>query len=102
MIFIRLWRIDPQAYDPYGEDQNHETSFKDKVLQAAVDSWCKIQVLILNWFQVSGEHVEDLKPDTILQDSESIQPDLLRYPPPQLRYNFVCPPVKKPPTLLTG
>jgi hypothetical protein len=28
----------------YVEDQNHETSFKDKALQAAVDSWCKIQV----------------------------------------------------------
>jgi hypothetical protein len=27
------------------EDQNHETSFKDKALQAAVDSWCKIQVI---------------------------------------------------------
>ncbi|MBN1847492.1 MAG: hypothetical protein JW932_02820, partial [Deltaproteobacteria bacterium] len=28
-----------------GEDQNHETSFIVKVLQAAVDDWCKIQVL---------------------------------------------------------
>jgi len=37
--------FDPQAYDLYGEDQNHETSFKDKALQAAVDSWCKIQVM---------------------------------------------------------
>ena len=37
--------FDPQAYDLYGEDQNHETSFKDKALQAAVDNWCKIQVL---------------------------------------------------------
>jgi len=38
--------FDPQAYYLYGEDQNYETSFKDKGLQAAVDSWCKIQVLI--------------------------------------------------------
>ena len=44
----RSWSdFDPQAYYPYGEDQNHETSFKGKALQAAVDSWCKIQVLIL-------------------------------------------------------
>jgi hypothetical protein len=42
----RSWNeFDPQAYDLYGEDQNHETSFKDKALQAVVDSWCKIQVL---------------------------------------------------------
>jgi len=42
----RSWSdFDPQAYYPYGEDQNHETSFKDKALQAAVGSWCKIQVL---------------------------------------------------------
>ena len=46
MCLKRSWSdFDPQAYYPYGEDQNHETSFKDKVLQAAVDSWCKIQVL---------------------------------------------------------
>jgi hypothetical protein len=38
--------FDPQAYDLYGEDQNHETSFKGKALQAVVDSWCKIQVII--------------------------------------------------------
>jgi hypothetical protein len=31
--------FDPQAYYPYGEDQNHETSFKGKALQAIVDSW---------------------------------------------------------------
>ena len=37
--------FDPQAYYLYGEDRNYETSFKDKGLQAAVDSWCKIQVL---------------------------------------------------------
>jgi hypothetical protein len=37
--------FDPQAYNLYGEDQNHETSFKCKALQAVVDSWCKIQVL---------------------------------------------------------
>ncbi|MCP4628216.1 MAG: hypothetical protein GY850_32575 [bacterium] len=37
--------FDPQAYYPYGEDQNHETSFKDMALQAAVGSWCKIQVI---------------------------------------------------------
>jgi hypothetical protein len=44
----RSWSdFDPQAYYPYGEDQNHETSFKGKALQALVDSWCKIQVL--NW-----------------------------------------------------
>jgi len=42
----RSWSdFDPQAYYLYGEDQNHETSFKDKALQAVVDSWCKIQVL---------------------------------------------------------
>jgi hypothetical protein len=42
----RRWSdFDPQAYDPYGEDQNHETSFKGKALQAAVGSWCKIQVI---------------------------------------------------------
>jgi len=42
----RSWsNFDPQAYYLYGEDQNCETSFKDKGLQAAVDSWCKIQVL---------------------------------------------------------
>ena len=44
----RSWSdFDPQAYYLYGEDQNHETSFKGKALQAVVDSWCKIQVLIL-------------------------------------------------------
>ncbi len=43
----RSWSdFDPQAYYLYGEDQNHETSFKDKALQAVVDSWGKIQVLI--------------------------------------------------------
>jgi hypothetical protein len=36
---------DPQTYSRYGEDQNYETSFKGKALQAAVDSWCKIQSL---------------------------------------------------------
>ena len=42
----RSWSdFDPQAYYLYGEDQNHETSFKGRALQAAVDSWCKIQVL---------------------------------------------------------
>ncbi len=42
----RSWsNFDPQAYYLYGEDQNYETSFKDKGLQAAVDSWCKIQVI---------------------------------------------------------
>ena len=42
----RSWNdFDPQAYYLYGEDQNHETSFKGKALQAVVDSWCKIQVL---------------------------------------------------------
>ena len=42
----RSWSdFDPQAYNLYGEDQNHETSFKEKALQAGVDSWCKIQVL---------------------------------------------------------
>ncbi len=46
MCFKRSWSdFDPQAYDLYGEDQNLETSFKDKALQAVVDSWCKIQVL---------------------------------------------------------
>ncbi len=42
----RSWSdFDPQAYSLYGEDQNHETSFKNKALQAAVDSWRKIQVI---------------------------------------------------------
>jgi hypothetical protein len=42
-----IWSdFDPQAYDLYGEDQNHETSFKGKALQAVVDSWCKIQVVL--------------------------------------------------------
>jgi hypothetical protein len=42
----RSWiDFDPQAYNLYGEDQNHETNFKGKALQAAVDSSCKIQVL---------------------------------------------------------
>jgi len=42
----RSWsNFDPQAYYLYGEDQNYETSFKDKGLQAAVDSWCKIQIV---------------------------------------------------------
>jgi hypothetical protein len=42
----RSWNdFDPQAYKLYGEDQNHETSFKGKALQAIVDSWCKIQVI---------------------------------------------------------
>jgi hypothetical protein len=46
MFFIRSWSdFDPQAYTLYGEDQNNETSFKGEALQAAVDSWCKIQVL---------------------------------------------------------
>ena len=47
MCLKRSWSdFDPQAYYLYGEDQNHETSFKGKALQAVVDSWCKIQVLI--------------------------------------------------------
>ena len=42
----RSWNdFDPQAYYLYGEDQNHETSFKSKALQAVGDSWCKIQVI---------------------------------------------------------
>ena len=42
----RSWNdFDPQAYNLYGEDQNHETSFKGKALQAVVDTWCKIQVI---------------------------------------------------------
>ena len=36
----------------YGEDQNHETSFKGKALQAVVDSWCKIQVLVSKVFEI--------------------------------------------------
>jgi hypothetical protein len=45
----RSWSdFDPQAYYRYGEDQNHDTSFKGKAIQAVVDSWCKIQVLILS------------------------------------------------------
>ena len=39
--------FDSQAYCLYGENQNCETTFKDKVLQATVDGWCKIQVLSL-------------------------------------------------------
>jgi hypothetical protein len=47
LFLKRSWSdFDPQAYYLYGEDQNHETSFRDKALQAAVDSWCKIQVVI--------------------------------------------------------
>ncbi len=47
LFLKRSWSdFDPQAYYLYGEDQNHETSFKDKALQAAVDSWCKIQVIV--------------------------------------------------------
>jgi hypothetical protein len=43
----RCWSdFDPQAYYLYGEDQKHETSFKGKALQALVDSWCKIQVML--------------------------------------------------------
>ncbi|MBN1847367.1 MAG: hypothetical protein JW932_02150, partial [Deltaproteobacteria bacterium] len=38
----------PQAYYRYGEDQNHETSFIVKALQAAVDDSCKIQVLTVS------------------------------------------------------
>ena len=46
MYLKRSWSdFDPQAYYLYGEDQNHETSFKGKALQAVADSWCKIQVL---------------------------------------------------------
>jgi hypothetical protein len=42
----RRWSdFDPQAYTLYGEEQNHEASFKGKALQAVVDSWCKIQVI---------------------------------------------------------
>jgi len=44
----RSWSdFDPQAYYLYGKDQNHETSFKGKALQAVADSWCKIQELII-------------------------------------------------------
>ena len=44
----RSWSdFDLQAYTLYGEDQNHETSFKGKTLQAVGDSWCKIQVMTL-------------------------------------------------------
>jgi hypothetical protein len=44
----RSWSdFDLQAYDLYGEDQNHETSFKGKALQAVGDNWCKIQVMTL-------------------------------------------------------
>jgi hypothetical protein len=42
----RRWSdFDPQPYYLYGEDQNHETSFKGKALHAVVDSRCKIQVV---------------------------------------------------------
>ena len=47
LCFKRSWSdFDPQAYYLYGEDQNLETSFKGKELQAVVDSWCKIQVIL--------------------------------------------------------
>jgi hypothetical protein len=46
LFLKRSWSdFDPQPYHLYGEDQNHETSFKGKALQAVVDSWCKIQVV---------------------------------------------------------
>ena len=47
MCLKRSWSdFDPQPYYLlYGEDQNHEMSFKGKALQAVVDSWCKIQVI---------------------------------------------------------
>ncbi len=49
LFLKRSWSdFDPQAYYLYGEDQNHETSFKNKALQAAVDSWCRIQVILQN------------------------------------------------------
>jgi hypothetical protein len=42
----RSWSdFEPQAYKLYGEDQNHETSFKDKALQVVVGTWYKIQVI---------------------------------------------------------
>jgi hypothetical protein len=42
----RSWSdFDPQAYYRYGEDQDRETSFKGKALQAVGDSWCRIQVI---------------------------------------------------------
>ncbi len=41
----RSWSdFDPQAYYLYGEDQNHDTSFKGRALHAVADSWRKIQV----------------------------------------------------------
>jgi len=46
MCLKHSWsNFDPQAHYLYGEDQNCETSFKDKGLQTALDSWCKIQVV---------------------------------------------------------
>jgi hypothetical protein len=46
LFLKRSWSdFDPQAYYLYGEDQNHETSFKGRALQAVADSWCKIQVI---------------------------------------------------------
>ena len=45
LFLKRSWSdFDPKAYTLYGEDQNHETSFKGNALQGVVDSWCKIQV----------------------------------------------------------
>jgi len=51
----------------YGEDQDCKTSFKDKGLQAAVDSWCKIQVLhkeikvkTLNTKSLANQNSEEL------------------------------------------
>ena len=57
MCLKRSWSdFDPQAYYLYGEDQNHETSFKDRALQAEVDSWCKIQVIA--YFIDKGASIE--------------------------------------------
>jgi len=49
----RSWsNFDPQAYTLYGEDQNHETSFKGKALQAVVGTWCKLQVIVYSFFSL--------------------------------------------------
>jgi hypothetical protein len=54
----RSWGdFDPQAYYLYGEDQNHETSFKGKALQAVVDTWCKIQVIALYRYCLSPDYL---------------------------------------------
>jgi len=48
--------FDSQAYCLYEENQNCETAFKDKVLQATVDGWCKIQVIYTKIITIKDYH----------------------------------------------